>query len=47
MVLARTHAGRPLAVAVRRTGGFNQVIVGARDMDSDELQRFEQWEAEQ
>lgn len=44
-ICARTNAGRALAVAVRRTGGFDQEIVGARDLNPDELAQFEQWEA--
>jgi hypothetical protein len=46
-ICGRTNAGRPLAVAVRRTGRLNQEIVGARDLNPDELARFEHWEAEQ
>ncbi len=44
-ICGRTNAGRALAVAVRQIGGFQQQIVGARDLNPDELAQFEQWEA--
>jgi hypothetical protein len=44
-ICARTNAGRPLVIAVRQIGGFEQQIVGARDLNPDELPQFEQWEA--
>jgi hypothetical protein len=36
-----------LVVALRRIGGFDQEIVGARELTTQELARFEQWEADQ
>lgn len=44
-VWARTRAGRPLVVVVRRVGDFDWVIVGAREMNQKQLAEFEQWEA--
>jgi hypothetical protein len=44
-VWAKTAAGRPLIVVVRPAGGFDWVIVGAREMDEEQLTEFEQWEA--
>ena len=44
-VFARTDAGRPLVVTLRRGEGFDWWIVGARDMTGDELAAFENWEA--
>ena len=44
-VLARTNAGRPLVVTVRRGDGFDWWILGARDMTDDERATFEAWEA--
>jgi len=43
-VSGRTQAGRPLIVAVRLLGGHDQQIIGAREMSSVELKRFEAWE---
>jgi hypothetical protein len=43
-ILARTHAGRPLAVVVRGEGGFDWRIIGVRDMTIAELAAFEAWE---
>ena len=43
-ISGRTHAGRPLIVAVRLLGGHDQQIIGAREMSSAELKRFEAWE---
>ncbi|MFF5073075.1 hypothetical protein ACFY2R_18260 [Micromonospora olivasterospora] len=43
-VLGRTQAGRPLVVAVRKVGKFDQQIIGAREMNAAELKRFEAWE---
>lgn len=43
-VMGRTHAGRPLVVAVRKVGEFDQQIIGAREMTPAELKRFEAWE---
>jgi hypothetical protein len=45
-VWARTAGGRPLIVALRRVGDLEWLILGARDMDHDELATFEQWEAQ-
>jgi hypothetical protein len=44
-ISGRTHAGRPLVVAVRLLGGLDQQIIGARDMTPPERARFEVWEA--
>jgi hypothetical protein len=44
-IWARTAAGRPLIVAVRRTGDWDWLIIGARDMSPMELAGFERWEA--
>ena len=44
-IWARTAAGRPLIVAMRRTGDWDWLIVGARDMDPAELAGFERWAA--
>jgi len=48
LILARTNAGRPLVVAVRRMPGrtLDWWIAGARDMTSTELAAFEEWEAD-
>ncbi|GAA0422167.1 hypothetical protein FHR83_001828 [Actinoplanes campanulatus] len=45
-ISARTHAGRPLIVAVRLLGDHEQQIIGAREMTPDELARFQAWEAQ-
>jgi hypothetical protein len=45
IILARTHAGRALTVATRPDGGFDRLIIGAREMTAEELARFEAWEA--
>jgi hypothetical protein len=44
-ISGRTAAGRPLIVAVRLLGELDQQIIGAREMTSPELARFEAWEA--
>lgn len=44
-ISGRTLAGRPLIVAVRKIGDFDQQIIGAREMTPEELARFEKWEA--
>jgi hypothetical protein len=46
-IFARTEAGRPIAVALRRAQGLDWWIVGARDMTADERKAFEAWEAGQ
>jgi len=46
-IWARTKDGRPLIVAVRMVDQFDQLIVGAKEMDANELARFEEWEAGQ
>ena len=46
-IWGRTSNGRPLIVVVRMVDQFDQLIVGAKEMDTDELVRFEQWEAGQ
>ena len=45
-IWARTSAGRPLLVALRKVPGSQRDwwIVGARDLDESELAIFEQWE---
>lgn len=43
-IWARTNAGRPLIVALRKSGPLDQDIIGAREMTAAELGRFEQWE---
>lgn len=45
-IWARTSAGRPLVVALRRIPGSRRDwwIVGARELDASELALFEQWE---
>ncbi len=42
---ARTAAGRPLIVVVRRANAFEWQILGAREMTEKQLTEFEQWEA--
>ena len=44
-IWGRTKKGRPLIVTVRRVGQFDQLIVGAWEMSTDELAQFEEWEA--
>jgi hypothetical protein len=44
-ISGRTDAGRPLIVAVRKIGDFDQQILGVREMTADELATFEKWEA--
>ncbi|MEN3308931.1 MAG: hypothetical protein V7603_5133 [Micromonosporaceae bacterium] len=46
-IMGRTRAGRPLVVAVRKVGDFDQQIIGAREVTATELKRFETWEAGQ
>ena len=43
-VWARTRSGRPLIVAVRQTGDWDWLIIGARGMEPAEAAEFEQWE---
>jgi hypothetical protein len=43
-IWGRTRAGRPLIVTVRQTGGFDALIVGAREMDSKEQEELSTWE---
>ena len=43
-IWGRTSKGRPLIVAVRMVDQFDQLIVGAKEMDAAELARFEEWE---
>lgn len=43
-VWARTDAGRPLIVALYRSGGFTWKIVGARDLTDTEKVEFADWE---
>ena len=45
VISGRTLHGRPLIVAVRRIGDFDQQIIGAREMTAAELEMFEKWEA--
>ena len=44
-IWARTSAGRPLVIAVRRLSDWDWQCLGARDMQSSEFQQFEAWEA--
>lgn len=44
-IWARTNTGRPLIVALRKSGPLDQDIIGAREMTAAELARFQQWEA--
>ena len=46
IIWARTQAGRPLVVALRRDSAepYNWWIVGARGMTAAERAAFEQWE---
>lgn len=44
-IWARTDAGRPLIVAVRKSGRLDQRVIGARAMTQAELAEFETWEA--
>lgn len=44
-IFARTRAGPPLMVLVRPDrGGFDHLIIGARELTGDELVMFERWE---
>lgn len=46
-IVARTRTGRPLMVIVRLDPyGTDHLIVGARDLTSEELAAFERWEGE-
>ena len=44
-ISGRTKDGRPLIVLLRMVDKFDQLIVGARDMNAEELARFVEWEA--
>jgi hypothetical protein len=44
-ILGRTTAGRPLAVLLRTLDWFDMQIIGARELTTDELIRYEKWEA--
>jgi hypothetical protein len=44
-IMGRTLVGRPLIVAVRKIGNHDQQIIGAREMTTTELKRFDAWEA--
>lgn len=46
-VWARTRAGRPLIVAVRRSDPWTWLIVGAREMYLQERAEFARWEEAQ
>jgi hypothetical protein len=46
-IWGRTGAGRPLIVAVRRLDQWDWQILGARSMTTQELTKFEEWEARQ
>lgn len=46
-VWARTRAGRPLVVAVRRTDPWTWLIIGAREMYLQERTEFARWEEAQ
>jgi hypothetical protein len=43
-IWARTQTGRPLIVAVRQTGDWDWLIIGARDMHPTEAAEFARWE---
>ena len=43
-IWARTRRGRPLIVAVRRSGQWGWLIVGAREMYAAERMEFVRWE---
>ncbi|MGH3737025.1 MAG: hypothetical protein ACRDT6_15640 [Micromonosporaceae bacterium] len=43
-IWSRTREGRPMIVMLRHQGGMDWLIIGARDMNSDELAGFERWE---
>lgn len=43
-IWGRTKTGRPLIVTLRRTSGFDALIVGAREMNGKEQEEFEAWE---
>jgi len=43
-IWARTQTGRPLIVAVRQTGNWDWLIIGARDMHPTEAAEFARWE---
>ncbi|WP_089294946.1 hypothetical protein [Actinoplanes regularis] len=43
-VWGRTSTGRPLVVAVYQATDFTWKIIGARDMNDDELIEFSRWE---
>lgn len=40
----RTTSGRPLIVAARHVGQWDWMLIGARDMTSEEISEFERWE---
>lgn len=41
----RTHAGRPLMVALKRKDEWDWWIAGARELEPDEVVELEAWEA--
>lgn len=43
-VWARTRAGRPLVVAIRRHGEWDWLIIGARDLRPAEAAELARWE---
>jgi hypothetical protein len=43
-IWARTQTGRPLIVAVRQTGDWGWLIIGAREMHPTEAVEFARWE---
>jgi len=43
-VWGRTHAGRPLKVAVYQVSTWQWHIAAARDLNGSEVAEFEQWE---
>jgi hypothetical protein len=45
-IWGRTAAGRALIVVVRAAGGFDSVIIGAREMSDAEREGFESWESQ-
>lgn len=46
-VWARTRAGRPLIIVIRRSAGFDWWIVGSREMNAAEAAEYKRWEGEQ
>lgn len=45
-IWGRSATGRALIVVVRAAGGFDSVIIGAREMSDSERGEFETWESQ-